>query len=571
MMQRRLLCFLTIFVLCANVSSKSKFSESESLHSFIQSVDPANNLRFKGLNSNPCLLRWKGIKCLLNSNSIVEVSLDNMNLSGIIDTNTLCNLPNLRVLNLARNHIHGNIPKTVSRCSNLRYLNLSNNLLDGSVPKSLYNLKNLKIVDLSNNFLTWEKKQKVRSTERHTYTEVKLDPIAQNDTAAAPSGDNVNHAKRKAHHYVLWAELGLAIVLLVLLAFFVNLRIAKYLREKKTAKNITDDDSSPKTSIGTSMREVKQDEKNQELVFFVDEKDQFKLENLFDAGADMQNQNFCSSLYKVQLNNNVAYAVKRLKKLPASYDDFNRTMTMVGRLNHPNILPLVAYSCQGEEKLLIYKYQNKGSLLSLMERYVEGKRDFNWKLRLSIAVGIARGMDYIYRSFEEPDNIIAHGNIKLSNILLNENEEPLISEYGYSSLLDPKSVCLFRSNGYTAPERCLSEQGDVFSFGVILLELLTGKIVENSGLDLPKWVKAMVREEWTGEVFDKEMAKVGMYAFPLLNVALKCVSHFAENRPSMAEVLETIVGVVDDDLPGSSPESSPLDGHGLYSVAEEEV
>nr|GEV55948.1 leucine-rich repeat receptor-like protein kinase PXC1 [Tanacetum cinerariifolium] len=186
---------------------------------------------------------------------------------------------------------------------------------------------------------------------------------------------------------------------------------------------------------------------------------------------------------------------------------------------------------------------------------------------MSIAVGIARGLDHIYKSFQDSE-IIPHGNLKLSNILLNENEEPLISEYGYSTLFDPKSVCLFRTNGYTAPERALSEQGDVFSFGVILLELLTGKIVENSGLDLPKWVKAMVREEWTGEVFDKEIAKVGMYAFPLLNVSLKCVAHFAENRPSIAEVLETIEGVVDEDLSCSSGESS-RDGHVLYSVAEE--
>lgn len=188
---------------------------------------------------------------------------------------------------------------------------------------------------------------------------------------------------------------------------------------------------------------------------------------------------------------------------------------------------------------------------------------------MSIAVGIAQGLDHIYKSFEDSE-VIPHGNIKLSNILLNENEEALISEYGYSNLVDPKSACLIKSNGYTPPEGSLSEQGDVYSFGVILLELLTGKIVDNSGLDLPKWVKAMVREEWTGEVFDKEIAKVGIIGFPMLNISLKCVAHFAENRPTMAEVLETILGVVDEDLSCSSVESSPRDGRVLDSVAEEE-
>ncbi|MFS7985482.1 putative protein kinase RLK-Pelle-LRR-III family [Helianthus anomalus] len=389
-----------------------------------------------------------------------------------------------------------------------------------------------------------------------------LSAVAQNDTASAPSADNTHHEK-KTNSTLVIVEVVLVIALLGMIVSVAIVKVTKSLKKMNMKTNLQ---SSRKTS---GLTEVKQEETSQDLVFFTEEEHRFKLENLLDAGADLQNQNFCSSLYRVQLNNDGDYAVKRLKKLQASNAEFACTIGKVGKINHPNILPLVAYSCQGEEKLLIYKYQNKGSLLSLMERYVEGKRDFPWKLRMSIAVGIAKGLDHIYKSFEDSE-IIPHGNIKLSNILLNENEEPLISEYGYSSVLDPKSVCLFKSNGYTAPERSLSEQGDVYSFGVILLELLTGKIVDNSGLDLPKWVKAMVREEWTGEVFDKEIAKVGMIGFPLLNISLKCVAHFAENRPTMAEVLETILGVVDEDLSCSSEESTPQDGRVLYSVAEEE-
>lgn len=121
----------------------------------------------------------------------------------------------------------------------------------------------------------------------------------------------------------------------------------------------------------------------------------------------------------------------------------------------------------------------------------------------------------------------------------------MISEYGLSKFIDLKRTYLFPSNAYMAPEKTPSEQGDVFSFGIILLELLTGKTVEKSGLDLPKWVRAMVREEWTGEVFDKEVSKSGkQYAFPLLNVALKCVSNSPDDRPTVAEVLERISEVV---------------------------
>lgn len=215
-----------------------------------------------------------------------------------------------------------------------------------------------------------------------------------------------------------------------------------------------------------------------------------------------------------------------------------------------------------------------GSFSWLFSDYIEGQREFPWRHRLSIACGIARGLDFIHQKTDHWESI-PHGGIKLSNILLNENEEPLISEYGYSKFLDPKTASLYSSNGYTAPERRLSEEGDVFSFGVILLELLTGKTVEKSALDLPKWVKSMVREEWTGEVFDKEVNRAAkQWAFPMLNISLKCVAHFPENRPSVAEVLEKIEEVVNaqgdiDASPDSSIESNYQDGCLLHTVIPE--
>ncbi|KAM7504256.1 hypothetical protein LguiB_003160 [Lonicera macranthoides] len=137
--------------------------------------------------------------------------------------------------------------------------------------------------------------------------------------------------------------------------------------------------------------------------------------------------------------------------------------------------------------------------------------------------------------------VFAVKRLKKLQIML---REPLISEYGYSKFLDPKTACLFNSNRYTAPNKSSIKQADVYSFGVILLELLTGKVVEKCGLDLLKWVKSMVREEWTREVFDKEVTKVGLYVFPLLNISLKCVAHFPEHRPFICEVLEKIEEVV---------------------------
>ncbi|CAN1220970.1 Leucine-rich repeat receptor-like protein kinase PXC1 [Linum grandiflorum] len=285
------------------------------------------------------------------------------------------------------------------------------------------------------------------------------------------------------------------------------------------------------------MLQVKHEEMRSEFVFFVEEKERFDLGELLESAADLQNQTICSSLYKVVLKDSGIYAVKRLKKLAVSFDDFGRTMTVVGNLKHPNILPLIAFSSNNDEKLLIYKYQTNRSLSNLQQGSIDGKRDFPWKLRLSIASGIAKGLGCIYHWNPNP---IPHGNLKPSNIMLNDNEEALISEYGYAKYRNPKISKMFSSNGYTAPEEeTVSEKGDVYSFGIILLELLTGKTVEKSGIDLPKWVRSMVREEWTGEVFDRQITNPAReYAFHLLNIALKCVSSKPEDRPTIAELVD---------------------------------
>lgn len=240
--------------------------------------------------------------------------------------------------------------------------------------------------------------------------------------------------------------------------------------------------------------------------------------------------------------------MKRLKNLQISSDEFSKTMRKISMFKHPNILPLVAYRSTSEEKLIIYRHQSNGSLLNLFKDYLEGRRYFPWKLRLSIARGIARGLACLHQKVKEQDTTIPHGNLKLSNILLSDNNnEPLISEHGLSNLFLDTTTRLFFILGlaYTAPEKSLSEKANVYSFGVILLELLTGKSIELSRIDLTKWVRSMVKEEWTVEVFDKEVREDEyQWAFPVLNVALMRVLSLPETRPSMEELVKMIEEVM---------------------------
>lgn len=171
----------------------------------------------------------------------------------------------------------------------------------------------------------------------------------------------------------------------------------------------------------------------------------------------------------------------------------------------------------------------------------------NWETRSGIALGAARGIAHLHS--QGPAN--SHGNIKSSNILLTNSFEARVSDFGLAYLAGPTPTPN-RIDGYRAPEvtdtRKVSQKADVYSFGVLLLELLTGRppthsLLNDEGVDLPRWVQSVVKEEWTSEVFDLELLRyqnVEEDMVQLLQLAVDCTAQYPDNRPSMAEVRSRI-------------------------------
>ncbi|XP_068667626.1 probable inactive receptor kinase At2g26730 [Aristolochia californica] len=582
---------ILILTLSFEICCGGKFSETDSLLRFLQTIDPNNVLKISsnGSSSDPCSAQWLGVRCDMGTHTVAEIKLENLNLNGKIDASSLCKLSSIRVLSLANNLILGTIPESLSNCTRLTKLNLSSNLLHGEVPTSLRNLKNLQSLDISKNNLTGPIPNFTQELELllpnimrlaevgsmgNTIRDAAMNiTVAPNPVPSALSIDSSARGKKtkEISLFYIYAFVMLAIASFSMLVYISMRKAAKQATEKLNQEKFCDPPA--KILIAETKEDNKAEEDTSKLVFYVEERMRFELEDLFESAAELQGQTLLSSLYKVILKDNTILAVKRLKKLMVSVEEFRQAMGQVGKLKHPNLLPLVAYRSSLNEKLLIYRYQRNQSLLHLLESYAEGKREFPWRLRLSIASGIAQGLDYIYRKVKH--EIAPHGNLKLSNIILSENEEALISEYGYQRFIQRKRAMLYSSNGYIAPEKKLTEKADVYSYGVILLSLLTGKTVERSGLDLIKWVKAKVREEWTGEVLDTEVNKVGkQWAFPLLNIALKCVEPLPKNRPTIADVSEKIEEIANaqDDYSFSSTssvESYQQDGSLLHIVIPE--
>lgn len=185
-------------------------------------------------------------------------------------------------------------------------------------------------------------------------------------------------------------------------------------------------------------------------------------------------------------------------------------------------------------------------------------------------------MEHLHRNTRS-QTTAPHGNLKSSNILLDENEEILVSDYGLTSLI-ALPVAAQRMVSYKTPEyqshKRISKKSDVWSYGCLLLELLTGRIPSHSappgtnGVDLCGWVNRAVREEWTAEIFDPEIvvhrgANQGMLR--LMQIALKCCDKSPEKRPEIGQVLAEVekmkvaVDSEDEELAYSSLDLSVTD------------
>ncbi|KAJ1432717.1 Protein kinase domain [Sesbania bispinosa] len=544
-------------------------------------------------DSDPCTDHWQGVYCDAQNMSIKRLNLDRFNFSGTLDVAMLCNLQplaaSLTFLSLDGNNISGGITAEIGNCKQLTRLHVSGNQLAGDLPSSLTMLNNLKMLDISNNkfsgplpdlsrvsglnmflaqnnnlsgdippfhFSNFDKFNVSFNNfsglipDVHGYffedsflgnPELCGDPLPKNCSGLPLSvSDTSEGSKGPSEEQILmysgYAALGVVLIL------FVVLRLC---RRKKKGKKIealngvvaTDGGIEKASNVSSEYKaEVSRSEFsiNSEsgmvsqslIVLSRPVVNELKLEDLLRAPAELIGRGKNGSLYKVMLANGVMVVVKRIKDWTISSHDFKQRMQMLSQAKHPHVLSPLAFYCSKQEKLLVYEYQQNGSLFKLLHGT---SKTFDWTSRLGYAAMIAEALAFMHQELGQHG--IVHGNLKSSNILLNNNMEPCISEYGVMCMDDEQSLSFASPIG--------GFKGDVYGFGVILLELLTGKLVKSNGIDLTDWVQSVVREEWTGEVFDRSL--FSEYASEermvnLLQVAIRCVNRSPGARPTINQV-----------------------------------
>ncbi|EPS62585.1 hypothetical protein M569_12202, partial [Genlisea aurea] len=287
----------------------------------------------------------------------------------------------------------------------------------------------------------------------------------------------------------------------------------------------------------------------------------YTLEDLLKASAETLGRGTIGSTYKAVMESGYIVTVKRLRDggYP-SMDEFRTQIEVVGRLRHPNLVPLRAYFQTKDERLLVYDYFPNGSLFSLLHgSRASGSKPLHWTSCLKIAEDLAAGLAYIHHN--PTGLLLTHGNLKSTNVLLGTDFESCLTDYGLNPFSNPDSdeETSASSLFYRAPEcrdvrnapSAATQPADVYSYGVVLLELLTGKtpfqdLVEEHGRDIPKWVRA-VREDGNnsdqgGEEPGGSRDEVGEEEKlnGILDAAMACLSLVPSERPSMRDVLRMI-------------------------------
>ncbi|KAK3416235.1 hypothetical protein EUGRSUZ_H01685 [Eucalyptus grandis] len=232
--------------------------------------------------------------------------------------------------------------------------------------------------------------------------------------------------------------------------------------------------------------------------------------------------------------------------------EFKVEVEAIGRVRHKNLVRLLGYCAEGAHRMLVYEYVNNGNLEQWLHGDVGPCSPLTWEIRMKIILGTAKGLTYLHEGLEPK---VVHRDIKSSNILLDKQWSPKVSDFGLAKLLCSENSYIttrvMGTFGYVAPEYAstgmLNERSDIYSFGILIMEIISGRNpVDYSRppeeVNLVDWLKKMVTDKNPEGVLDPKLPEkpTSRALKRVLLVALKCVDPTAQKRPKMGHVVHML-------------------------------
>ncbi|KAJ8760151.1 hypothetical protein K2173_011007 [Erythroxylum novogranatense] len=512
-------------------------------------------------------------------------------------------LSKLEKLDLSFNTLKGNLPQSFSSLSKLETLYLQNNQFTGSI-NVLARLP-LKDLNVENNQFRGSIPASIKGIDKLKTGGNSWGPGSDN---SGGNGSNSKDGNGKGGLGGL--TIALIIAAIVVVAALIGILMFKkkssatshFLDEEKTSHKGSfkvlasqelssehgapiskgfNDDISPRSSVSIDIKTLKKPPsfgyKPQQTDVVQDFSDK-EFENRLNAGrntstpavsyslADLQSStgNFAAGrllgegslgcVYKAKYPDGKVIAVKKIDKSHFQKDhkeEFSKIVSNISKIHHKNIAPLVGYCSESDHHILVYEFFRNGSLHDFLHMSDDFSNPLTWNTRVKIALGTARAVEYLH---EVCAPSVIHKNIKSSNILLDLEFNPHLSDYGLDGFHDRTSKNL--GIGYNAPEctkpSSYSIKSDVYSFGVVMLELLTGRMPYDSSKSkseqcLVRWATPQLHDiDALANMVDPALR--GLYPPKAISrfadIIALCVQAEPEFRPPMSEVVQTLVRMV---------------------------
>ncbi|GKV03693.1 hypothetical protein SLEP1_g15957 [Rubroshorea leprosula] len=500
------------------------------------------------------------------------LDISNNKISGTIPS-SIGDLEHLLKLNLSRNHITGPIPADFGNLRSVMEIDLSNNQLSGLIPQELTQLQDMALLRLEKNNLSGDVMSLVNCLSltvlNVSYNNLAGDiPTSNNFSRFSPDSFIGNpglcgywltscHGSHPTERAVISkaAILGIAIGALVILLMIL---IAAFRPHNPTT---FPDGSLDKPVIHSPPKLVIL---HMNMALHVYEDIMRMTENLSEKyiigyGAS-------STVYKCVLKNCKPVAIKRLySQHPQCLKEFETELETVGSIKHRNLVSLQGYSFSPSGNLLFYDYMENGSLWDLLHGPTK-KKKLDWDTRLKIALGAAQGLAYLHHDCSPR---IIHRDVKSSNILLDKDFEAHLTDFGIAKSLPMSkshtSTYLMGTIGYIDPEYArtsrLTEKSDVYSYGIVLLELLTGRKAVDNESNLHHLILSKTENNAVMDTIDLEIkatCKDLAVVKKVFQLALLCSKRQPSDRPTMHEVTRVLRSLIPPDAPPKQPQPAPL-------------